>query len=343
MNALPRPPDTPLDAPLDALGRPLRDLRLSVIEACNFRCPYCMPADRVPEDHGLDAASRLSFDEIERLVRGFARAGVRKLRLTGGEPLLRRGLPALIARLAAIDGLDDLALTTNGSLLATHARALREAGLHRLTVSLDTLDPARFAELSGGRGRLDEVLRGLDAAQAAGFARIKLNCVVQRGVNDDEVPALVAFARGRGHTMRFIEYMDVGTCNAWDAARVVPSAELRDAIHARWPLHALDPQYRGEVAARYGFDDGAGEVGFVSSISAPFCGDCHRARVSADGRLFTCLFAADGADLRPWLRDDGDFDRRLAALWHARADRYSELRAGLRAPLKRVEMFLVGG
>lgn len=344
MNALPRP----ADAPRDALGRPLRDLRLSVIEACNFRCPYCMPADRVPDDHGLeqhglDSASRLSFDEIERLVRGFARAGVRKLRLTGGEPLLRRGLPDLVARLAAIDGLDDIALTTNGSLLASQARALRDAGLHRLTVSLDTLDPARFAALSGGRGDLAGVLRGLDAAGDAGFSQVKLNCVVQRGVNDADVLPLVAFARERGHVMRFIEYMDVGTCNGWDATRVVPSADLRDAIHARWPLHALDPQYRGEVAARYGFDDGAGEVGFVSSISAPFCGDCHRARVSADGRLFTCLFAADGADLRPWLGDDAGFDRRLADLWQARGDRYSELRAGPRPSRRRVEMFLVGG
>ena len=220
---------------------------------------------------------------------------------------------------------------------------MREAGLHRLTVSLDTLDPARFAALSGGRGRLDDVLRGIDAAQAAGFTRLKLNCVVQRGVNDADVLPLVAFARERGHTMRFIEYMDVGTCNAWDAARVVPSAELRDAIHARWPLHALDPQYRGEVAARYGFDDGAGEVGFVSSISAPFCGDCHRARVSADGRLFTCLFAAEGTDLRSALADDCTFDRRLADLWRARGDRYSELRAGPRSSRRRVEMFLVGG
>ena len=215
--------------------------------------------------------------------------------------------------------------------------------MHRLTVSLDTLDPARFAALSGGRGRLDDVLHGIDAAQDAGFTRLKLNYVVQRGVNDADVLTLVAFARERGHTMRFIEYMDVGTCNGWDAARVLPSAELRDAIHARWPLHALDPQYRGEVAARYGFDDGAGEVGFVSSISAPFCGDCHRARVSADGRLFTCLFAAEGTDLRPALVDDGMFDRRLAELWRVRGDRYSELRAGLRPARRRVEMFLVGG
>ena len=330
--------------PRDALGRPLRDLRLSVIEACNFRCPYCMPSDRVPEDYGLDAASRMGFDDIERLVRGFVRLGVKKLRLTGGEPLLRKRLPDLIARLAAIDGLDDIALTTNGSLLAAQARALREAGLRRLTVSLDTLDAAQFAALSGGRGRLDDVLRGIEAAQAAGFARIKLNCVVQRGVNEDQVLTLVAFARTHGHTMRFIEYMDVGTCNGWNGARVVASAELRDRIHAQWPLHALDPSYRGEVAERHAFDDGAGEVGFVSAISSPFCGDCHRVRVSADGRLYTCLFAGEGTDLRPWLHAGEDaFVERLAARWRARDDRYSELRAGDGAPRKRVEMFLVGG
>jgi GTP 3',8-cyclase len=340
MNAVPQP----IDLPRDALGRPLHDLRLSVIEACNFRCPYCMPAERVPEDYGLDAASRLSFDEIERLVRGFVRVGVRKLRLTGGEPLLRKRLPELIARLAAIDGLDDIALTTNGSLLAAQARALRNAGLQRVTVSLDTLDPVQFCALSGGRGDLAEVLRGIDAAKASGFARIKLNCVVQRDVNDDQVLPLVAFARDQGHTIRFIEYMDVGTCNDWRVERVVPSAELREVIHARWPLHALGPQYRGEVAARHAFDDGRGEVGFVSSISAPFCGDCHRARVSADGRLYTCLFASEGTDLRPWLgSSDVDFVERLTGLWQARGDRYSELRSGLRSPRKRVEMFLVGG
>jgi cyclic pyranopterin phosphate synthase len=339
MNAVSRPADTPRDA----LDRPLHDLRLSVIEACNFRCPYCMPADRVPDDYGLDAASRLSFDEIERLVRGFVRAGVRKLRITGGEPLLRRRLPELIARLAAIDGLDDIALTTNGSLLAAQAGALREAGLHRVTVSLDALDPARFAALSGGRGALEDVLRGIEAARAAGFAKIKLNCVIQRGVNDDQILPLTGFARERGLTVRYIEFMDVGTCNDWDRARVVPSAEVRDAIHARWPLHPLGRQYRGEVAKRYGFDDGRGEVGFVGSISEPFCGDCHRARVSAEGRLYTCLFAADGTDLRPWLADADAFDARLADLWRARTDRYSELRGGFDRPRKRVEMFLVGG
>ena len=331
-------------APLDRLGRPIRDLRLSVIEACNFRCGYCMPADRVPDDHGMDAASRMSFDEIETLVRGFARIGMHKLRITGGEPLLRRHLPDLVARLVAVPGIDDLALTTNGSLLARQARALREAGLQRITISLDALDPARFRELSGGRGELADVLAGIAAAEAAGFERIKFNCVVQRGVNEDQVLPLVERFRGSGHIVRFIEYMDVGTCNGWDRGRVVASAELRDRIHARWPLHALDANYRGEVASRYGFDDGAGEIGFVGSISAPFCGDCHRARISADGRLYTCLFAAEGADLRPLLQQgEVALAGHVADLWARRGDRYSELRDTAGTSHRHVEMFLIGG
>ena len=334
--------------PHDALGRPLRDLRLSVIEACNFRCPYCMPADQVPDGHGLDATSRLSFDEIETLVRGFVRLGVNKLRLTGGEPLLRKRLPDLVARLARIDGLHDIALTTNGSLLAAQARALREAGLHRVTVSLDALDPGVFRTLSGGRGDVADVLAGIQAAAAAGFAPVKLNCVVQRGVNDDQVLPLVEYARARGHVLRFIEYMDVGTCNGWRRERVLPSAELRDRIHARWPLRPLDPNYRGEVAVRYAFaddsGDGVGELGFVSSVSAPFCGDCHRARVSADGTLYTCLFAGEGRALRPWLvQGEGALANEVAALWSRRRDRYSELRATAVSSRRKVEMFLVGG
>jgi cyclic pyranopterin phosphate synthase len=330
--------------PQDALGRPLRDLRLSVIDACNFRCPYCMPADRIPDDHGLDAASRLSFDEMETLVRGFARLGTHKLRITGGEPLLRKRLPELIARLAKIEGIDDLALTTNGSLLAPHANALREAGLHRLTVSLDALDPERFAAMSGGRGKLADVLAGLAAARAAGFERIKLNCVVQRGVNEDQVLPLAAFAREHGHVLRFIEYMDVGTCNGWRMEDVVPSAQLRDQLHARWPLRPLDPQYRGEVAARYAYADGGGEIGFVGSVTAPFCGDCHRARVSADGTLYTCLFAAEGRSLREALRQGEDaLVEEVAQVWSRRVDRYSELRGAANAPKRHVEMYLVGG
>lgn len=330
--------------PLDALGRPLRDLRLSVIEACNFRCGYCMPADRVPDDYGFDAATRLSFDEIETLVRGFARLGMHKLRLTGGEPLLRKRLPELVARLAAVPGIDDLALTTNGALLAPQARALREAGLRRLTISLDALQPEVFRALSGGRGDIAAVLDGIAAAEAAGFDRLKFNCVVQRGVNDDQVLPLVDRFRGTRHVVRFIEYMDVGTCNGWDRSRVVASAELRDRIDARWPLRALDARYRGEVAQRHAFVDGGGEVGFVSSVTAPFCGDCHRARVSADGRLYTCLFAGDGHDLRPLLaRGEVALAEHVAGLWTQRADRYSELRGSAQAPRKHVEMFLVGG
>lgn len=330
--------------PVDALGRPLRDLRLSVIEACNFRCPYCMPADQIAEDHGLDAASRLSFDEIEVLVRGFVRLGVSKLRLTGGEPLLRKHLPQLVQRLAKIDGIDDLALTTNGSLLAKQAAALREAGLRRLTVSLDALDADVFRHLSGGRGEVDDVLAGIAAAERAGFAPIKLNCVVQRGVNDDQVLPLVERFRGSGHIVRFIEYMDVGTCNGWDASRVVASAQLRDRIHARWPLRPLDPNYRGEVASRYAFEDGHGEVGFVSSVSAPFCGDCHRARVSAEGKLYTCLFAGEGRDLRPLLQQgEAAFAEHVAELWSRREDRYSELRGAAGISRKHVEMYLIGG
>lgn len=330
--------------PLDVLARPLRDLRLSVIEACNYRCGYCMPADQIPDDYGLDAASRLSFDEIETLVRGFARLGMHKLRITGGEPLLRKRLPDLIARLASVPGIDDLALTTNGALLAPLARPLRDAGLQRLTISLDALDPELFRALSGGRGNLADVEAGIAAAEAAGFRSLKFNCVVQRGVNEDQLLPLVERFRGTPHVMRFIEYMDVGTCNDWNRERVVPSLELRDRIDARWPLRSLDPHYRGEVAQRHAFVDGGGEVGFVSSVSAPFCGDCHRARVSADGRIYTCLFAGQGHDLRPVLgQGEAALSEHVAALWSRRADRYSELRSSQQAPRKHVEMFLIGG
>jgi GTP 3',8-cyclase len=302
-----------------------------------------MPADRIADDHGLDAKSRLDFPAIDRLVRAFVQLGVRKLRLTGGEPLLRKGLPDLVARLSVIPGLDDIALTTNGSLLAPQAQALRDAGLRRLTVSLDALDPSLYRQLSGGRGDVARVLEGIAAAVSAGFAPIKLNCVVQRGINDGEIQPLLERFRGSGHVLRFIEYMDVGNCNGWDATRVVPSLELRDRIHARWPLRPVAPNYRGEVATRYVFEDGGGEIGFVSSISAPFCGDCHRARVSADGRLYTCLFAGEGSDLRPALaRGVETVVDRIAAIWSGRGDRYSELR-GRRSSGRKVEMFLVGG
>ncbi len=345
---LPIPARVEAPMPVDRRGRALRDLRISVLDRCNFRCPYCMPEDRYPRDHEfLGKSERLRFEEIERLVRVFAGLGVRKLRLTGGEPLLRRDLPVLVRALAAVPGIDDLALTTNGSLLAAHAVALRAAGLRRITLSLDTLDAPTFRQLSGGRGDVDAVLAGMLAAEQAGFAPLKINCVVVRGVNDGHVLDLLERFRGSGHVVRFIEYMDVGTCNEWQRDRVVPSAQLRARIAARWPLRALDPHYGGEVAQRWAFCDGAGEIGFISSVSEPFCGDCTRARLSADGKLYTCLFAASGHDLRGALRagaSDAELAGLVAAVWHARDDRYSELRASIPvAPRDHVEMYSIGG
>ncbi len=335
--------------PRDMLARPLHDLRISVIDRCNFRCPYCMPEDQYAKDHVFLAKhERLRFEEIERIARAFVALGVRKLRLTGGEPLLRRDLPELVRMLVQIPQVQDLALTTNGVLLPRLAPALRAAGLQRLTVSLDTLDSATFRELSGGHGEVDEVLAGIAAAEQAGFAQIKLNCVVMRGVNDAQVADLIERFRGSGHILRFIEYMDVGTINGWRGDLVVPSAELHARIHARWPLLAQAPGYRGEVAKRYAFADGAGEIGFISSVSQPFCGDCTRARLSADGKLYTCLFAQTGHDLRGRLRN-GASDDELAALiaahWQRREDRYSERRAEFRAPgnSHKVEMYTIGG
>lgn len=337
------------DSVLDTRRRPLADLRISVIDQCNFRCPYCMPADAYPQHFPfLKSDQRLSFDEIERLARVFVRLGVRKLRLTGGEPLLRRDLPDLVRRLAAIPEIEDIAMTTNGVLLPRHAQALRDAGLQRVTLSLDSLDAPTFARLSGGRGQLDQVLAGLAAAEAAGFAPIKINCVVMRGINDHEVLAMVERFRGTPHIVRFIEFMDVGTLNAWRETSVVPSAELRQRIAARWPLQALPSRRAGEVATRFAFVDGGGEIGFISSISAPFCGDCSRARLAADGQLFTCLFAAHGHDLRALLRGGGDdvaLQQSIAALWSRRDDHYSEERARARASgaSEHVEMFHIGG
>lgn len=336
-------------AQLDRRQRPLSELRLSVIDRCNYRCPYCMPADRIDERRDfLPPSGRLGLAQIERLVRGFVELGVRKLRLTGGEPLLRKDLVELVARLASIDGLEDLALTTNGSLLAKRAAALREAGLHRLTVSVDAIEPAVFAAMSGGRGDIGQVLAGIAAAEAAGFGSLKINCVVQRGVNDDQLLPLAEHFRGSPHVMRFIEYMDVGTLNDWTPQAVVSAAEMRDRIAARFPLRELPGTDPGSTSRRHAYHDGAGEVGFVASVSAPFCGDCGRARVTADGQLYTCLFASSGLDLRDALSSDEDAGRlraRIQAAWQAREDRYSELRAqsqGKRVPV-RVQMYAVGG
>lgn len=330
----------------DRRGRPLQDLRISVIDRCNFRCPYCMPAEKFGGAGAfLPRKEWLNPIDIERLARAFSAVGVRKLRLTGGEPLLRAELPEIIERLARIDGIEDLALTTNGALLAAQASALRRAGLRRLTVSLDAIDPEVFSRMSGGYGDVASVLGGIDAAVAAGFRSIKINTVVQRGVNEDQVLPLVRRFRHTPHVVRFIEYMDVGNCNGWRREQVVPVAELRDRINAEFAIEALAPSVGGEVATRFGFRDGAGEIGFIGSVSLPFCGDCNRARISAEGKLFTCLFASQGRDLRDWLQhDDEALAACVAAHWSLRADRYSELRAEREAvPLQRVEMFRMGG
>lgn len=337
------------DEPVDALRRPMHDLRISVIDRCNFRCSYCMPESDYPRDHVfLDKAGRLRFEEITRIATAAADLGVRKLRLTGGEPLLRRDLPHLVDMLARIPGIDDIAMTTNGVLLPIHAKALRDAGLQRITLSLDSLDPATFRQLSGGRGEVDDALKAIAAAEVAGFSSLKINCVVIRGINDEQVIDIVRHFRGTRHVVRFIEYMDVGTCNGWDRERVVTSRELRERIGAAWPIEPVDPAYRGEVAGRYRFVDGAGEIGFISSVSQPFCGDCSRLRLSADGRIYTCLFARDGVDLRSALRegiDDEGLRERIAARWRGRTDRYSELRGAVQPTRiqQRIEMYEIGG
>ena len=335
--------------PVDRWQRGLTDLRISVVDRCNFRCPYCLPEDQYPEHHPfLDKRERLSFEEIERLARVFAGLGVRKIRLTGGEPLLRRELPLLVRWLARLPGIDDIALTTNGTLLPRAANDLREAGLKRITLSLDSLDPAIYRQLAGHRGEVGEALAAIAAAEAAGFSALKINTVVLRGINDAGVLDLVEHFRGTPHVVRFIEYMDVGTLNGWQRDRVVASAELVARIDERWPLQPLARAASHDVAERYRFVDGGGEIGFISSVTAPFCGDCTRARLSADGKLYTCLFAADGYDLRALLRggaSDAELAAAVAAHWQARDDRYSERRAELRARggEGRVEMFAIGG
>ncbi len=284
--------------PRDRLERPLRDLRISVMDRCNFRCPYCMPREQFHESYRfLKSSQRLSFEEILRLARLFVAQGVRKIRLTGGEPLLRANLADLVGDLTGIAGVEDVALTTNGILLARHAAELKAAGLNRITVSLDSLDSEVFARMSGGFGGVSEVLAGIEAAQRADLLPIKINAVIQRGINDHTVLDLVERFRGSGVIVRFIEYMDVGNRNHWEADRVVSSKELVALINARWPIAPLERNYRGEVARRYGFADGAGEVGFISSVTQAFCGDCSRARLSSDGALYTCLFAAQGHHL----------------------------------------------
>ncbi|HEX5045492.1 MAG TPA: GTP 3',8-cyclase MoaA [Gammaproteobacteria bacterium] len=339
----------------DRVGRPLRDLRISVIDRCNYRCPYCMPEEHYGEHHQfLPRSHWLTAGEIKRVAGIFVQLGVRKLRLTGGEPLLRKDITEIVAALAGLAGAEDVALTTNGSRLAEHAAELKRAGLGRLTVSLDSLDEAVFEQMNGGRGNLAVVLAGIDAARRVGFGPIKVNTVVERGKNDHTVLDLVEHFRGTDTIVRFIEYMDVGTLNHWRPEQVVPSKELLARIAARWPVEPRDSNYRGEVATRYVFKDGKGEIGFISSVSAPFCGDCMRARLSADGTVYTCLFAAQGTSLRAPLRagaSDADLVGMLQNVWRNRQDRYSELRGKLleKKPAEadktepRVEMYRMGG
>ena len=336
---------------LDAFGRPLRDLRISVTDRCNFRCRYCMPREVFgPDFEFLPRDQILTFEEIARLAGLFAGMGVRKLRLTGGEPTLRADLPALVAQLREAAPEADIALTTNGSLLTRLARPLADAGLDRVTVSLDTLDDAIFREMNDVDVPVATVLDGIEAAAAAGLRPVKVNAVIKRGVNDQTAIDLARHFRGSGHVLRFIEYMDVGATNGWVLDDVVPAAELAERVGAELPIEPLEPSYRGEVARRWRYLDGGGEVGFITSVSAPFCGDCTRARLSADGSLYTCLFAVLGTDLRAPLRSgatDAELLDLLRGVWRVRDDRYSELRSAATPDLvsagPRIEMSYIGG
>jgi cyclic pyranopterin phosphate synthase len=328
----------------DTFGRPLRDLRISVTDRCNFRCVYCMPKEVFGREYRfLDRKELLSFEEIARVAGAFVGLGVQKLRITGGEPLVRRDLERLIAMLAELDV--DLTLTTNASLLAQKAQALADAGLRRITVSLDSLDDATFRALNDVDFGVDRVLAGIDAACAAGLP-VKVNCVLKRGMNEGEIVPLARHFHGTGHTLRFIEYMDVGHTNGWRMDEVVPAAEIVEKIGAELPLEPVEPGYRGEVARRWRYKDGGGEIGVIASVTQPFCGDCTRARISAEGRLFTCLFAVRGHDLRALLRA-GASDEELAdavrGVWSGRKDRYSELRTEGTTDLPKVEMSYIGG
>lgn len=335
---------------LDTLNRPIHDLRISVIDRCNFRCPYCMPEEEYAKHYEfLKEKDWLTFPEIVKLTKIFVQCGVSKVRLTGGEPLLRADLPNLIRDLNTIQGIEDLALTTNGSLLAKFAPELKEAGLRRLTVSLDTLDSRVFKKMSGEKGSLQKVLNGIKEAERHGFQSIKINVVIQKGVNDHTLMDLIEYFRGTQHVLRFIEYMDVGNCNHWQDDYVVPSREILKLINKKYRLKALDKDYFGEVAERYSFEDGGGEVGFIASVTQPFCQSCTRARLSADGKLYTCLFASEGRDLKALLRQRASHEELLnliKSIWQKRGDRYSELRASTQHSqneIPKVEMFQIGG
>lgn len=333
-------------ATLDRLQRPLRDLRISVTDRCNFRCVYCMPKEKFGADHQfLERSALLSFEEITRLARLFTQLGIEKIRLTGGEPLVRRGIEQLIAMLSKIPGLD-LTLTTNGSLLAKKAAALRAAGLQRVTVSLDSLDDSVFKAMNDVDFPVAKVLEGIEAAAAAGLTPVKVNMVVKRGVNEHSILPMAKFFRERGHILRFIEYMDVGATNGWRMNDVVSAREIVDIISRELPLEPADANYTGEVAERWRYKDGSGEIGVIASVTQAFCRDCSRARISTEGQLYTCLFATAGHDLRALLRggaSDEALLARISGVWTAREDRYSEIRGQNTVPLKKIEMSYIGG
>jgi cyclic pyranopterin phosphate synthase len=334
-------------ATLDQRRRPLRDLRISVTDRCNFRCGYCMPKEIFGGDFAfLPRTELLSFEEIFRLARLFADQGATKIRLTGGEPLLRRDLERLVEMLAGLDGIEDIALTTNGALLAGKARTLADAGLSRVTVSLDALEDDAFGAINDVGFPVARVLAGIDAAARVGLAPVKVNMVVKRGVNDQHVLPMADYFRRTPHILRFIEYMDVGSSNRWSLDEVLPAAEILRTIDSSWPLEPLSPSYPGEVATRHRYCDGAGEIGLIASVTQPFCGNCTRARISADGKLYTCLFAARGHDLRALLRNeasDREIGECLSSIWTARADRYSEQRTNASTREPKVEMSYIGG
>lgn len=333
----------------DVFHRPLQDLRISVTDRCNFRCVYCMPKEIFGSDYPFLARRELlTFEEITRLTRIFAGLGVRKLRITGGEPLVRKDLPELIEMLANIDGIDDITLTTNASLLPQHAQALVNAGLNRVTVSLDAIDDDVFKAVNDVNYPVGPVLEGIEAASRAGLDPVKVNMVVKRGMNEGQIVPMAEYFRNTPHILRYIEFMDVGNSNGWRLDDVVTAAQIRDELNAVWPIEPLDPNYTGEVASRYRYADGAGEIGIISSVSEPFCSTCTRARLASQGQLFTCLFAGQGHDLRTPLRDETVGDEHLAdiirGIWRQREDRYSEQRTNETAPLQwKVEMSHVGG
>lgn len=332
----------------DKFNRPLRDLRISVTDRCNFRCTYCMPADVFGEAyHFLPKSHLLTFEEIVRLTELIVQQGAVKLRLTGGEPLVRQEIEKLIAMLAQLEGVQDIALTTNAYFLPQKVEALRMAGLKRITVSLDSLDEAVFQKMNGKRSSVAKVLAGIDAAVKAGYAPIKINSVVQRGVNDETLVELAQWAKEQGHIIRFIEYMDVGTLNGWRMDDVVPAKEIVERINAVLPLEPADQNYFGEVAERWRYKDGSGEIGVIASVTQPFCGACTRLRLSPEGRLFTCLFGTHGVDLRDPMRagaSDDELTELIRGTWQKRADRYSEIRTSLTKPVRnKVQMYHIGG